>query len=242
MKLTYVFHSGFLIEYEDFVILADYYRDSGADGQSGVVHDLLEKQNKPWYVLVSHRHPDHFNPEILSWKQRYGDITYIFSRDVRKKLRTEQREGIIFLSKSEEWSDAAVKIKAYGSTDVGVSFFIEGGEKRIFHAGDLNNWHWKEESTEKEAEAYERNFLRELELLAREVPELDLTLFPVDPRLGKDYMRGALQFISRVRTVWFAPMHFWEKYAEANAFAEYAGKYGVNFIAWHFPGQAVELP
>lgn len=240
MRLTYVFHSGFIWEGEDFVCIFDYYRDSEKENE-GVVHDLLKKKDKPLYVLVSHHHPDHFNPEILQWKAEYPQIRYILSRDVRKRLRPEQREGIIFLSKMETWGDERIQVKAYGSTDVGGSFFVEAGGKKIFHAGDLNNWHWREESTEQEAKGYERNFLRELDVFAREEGCLDLTLFPVDPRLGKDYMAGAIQFVDRVKTEWFAPMHFWERYAEADVFGSYAEARGIRFIAWTHPGQEVVI-
>lgn len=118
---------------------------------------------------------------------------------------------------------------------------IEGEEKRIFHAGDLNNWHWAEESTAEESRESEDHFLRELDCLAGEVEQVDMALFPVDPRLGKDYMRGACQFIDRIHPRWFAPMHFWEKYGKANALRKYAEERGCRFVAWTHPGQYVEF-
>ena len=42
MRLTYIYHSGFAIEGENFTIIIDYYRDS--DGENdGIVHDLTQK-------------------------------------------------------------------------------------------------------------------------------------------------------------------------------------------------------
>ena len=69
----------------------------------------------------------------------------------------------------------------------------------IFHAGDLNNWHWKEESTEGEVREAENAYLAELELLARRTNRVDLATFPVDPRLGQEYMLGAKQFVDHFR-------------------------------------------
>lgn len=240
MKLVYVCHSGFILEGEDFVLVIDYCRDSGGESQ-GVVHDLLKSAPKKWYVLVSHHHADHFNPDVLQWRQEIADIQYVFSGDVRRKLRQEERNGIVFLSKKEEWGDGRIHVRAYGSTDVGVSFFISVRGTTVFHAGDLNNWHWKEESTPQEATGYEQDFLRELEGIATEHPALDLVLFPVDPRLGKDYMRGAIQFINRIAVKCFVPIHFWENYEAANQFGSYAREKGVRFIALHHPGQSVVL-
>ena len=38
-----------------------------------------------------------------------------------------------------------VKIKAFGSTDIGISFLVSVDGVDIFHAGDLNWWHWWDE-------------------------------------------------------------------------------------------------
>ena len=68
MRLTYIYHSGFAIEGENFTIIIDYYRDS--DGENdGIVHDSLLHRAGKLYVLSTHSHSDHFNPEILKWKQ-----------------------------------------------------------------------------------------------------------------------------------------------------------------------------
>ena len=45
MKLLYIYHSGFLLEGEDFILVIDYYRDSGEVNQ-GVVHDLLRSEER----------------------------------------------------------------------------------------------------------------------------------------------------------------------------------------------------
>ena len=81
MTLDYIYHSGFAIEGENFTIIIDYYRDS--DGENdGIVHDSLLHRAGKLYVLSTHSHSDHFNPEILEWKQHRPDIQYIFSRDI----------------------------------------------------------------------------------------------------------------------------------------------------------------
>ena len=47
-----------------------------------------------------------------------------------------------------------------------------------------------DESTEAEWKGAEKNFLHELDDLYAYTPEVDVAMFPVDPRLGKEYMRG----------------------------------------------------
>lgn len=233
MKLTYIYHSGFVIEGECFTLIVDYFQDTD---------DHFVEQNLPVfkgkvYVLASHWHPDHFNAEILKWKQQRADIVYIFSKDILRK-RLVQSTDADFILKGQVWEDDVVRVQAFGSTDVGVSFLIEAEGRKIFHAGDLNNWHWSEESTPEEIAVCERHFLKEVDLLAKTTNTLDLTMFPVDPRQGKDYMLGAEQFIDRISTKLFAPMHFSEAYEQANAFRKYAEKSGVDFICWTAKGES----
>ena len=80
---------------------------------------------------------------------------------------------------------------------VGSSFLLHLQDWSIFHAGDLNNWHWSEESTEEEIRKANGDFLAEVKYLKEKAPNIDLILFPVDRRMGKDYMKGAKQFIEQ---------------------------------------------
>lgn len=180
MRLIYIYHSGFIIEGKEFAILIDYYRDTP---ESYVYRHFLKRPGR-LYILSSHAHPDHFNPEILSWKSERPDIRYILSEDIRDSQKACFHDAI-FLKKGEEWNDDLLKIEAFGSTDIGISFLLDVADKRIFHAGDLNNWHWEDESTPAEIREAANFYHQELETLARETDYVDLALFPVDPRLGK---------------------------------------------------------
>ena len=106
---------------------------------------------------------------------------------------------------------------------------IEAEGKRLFHAGDLNNWHWKDESTPEEVAEAEQNYLKELGDLAKATDKLDATMFPVDPRIGTDFMRGAQQFVDHIKTNIFVPMHFWDRPAEVVAFRPYAELRGCRY-------------
>lgn len=240
MRLIYIYHSGFAIEADGFSILIDYYRDTVKAPGKGFVHEELLHRPGPLYVLVSHFHPDHFNPEILEWKASKPDIHYIFSKDILKNRRAKA-EDAFYLKKGETYRDDLLSIQAFGSTDVGVSFLIRTAGRTLFHAGDLNNWHWQDESTPQEAAEAEKNYLRELETLASEVSQLDLAMFPVDPRIGSDFMRGARQFVDRIQTAVFVPMHFWERPAEVAAFGAYAEMHGCRYVLISVPGEGTDF-
>ncbi|MBP5729528.1 MAG: hypothetical protein J6Y48_20865, partial [Clostridia bacterium] len=80
---------------------------------------------------------------------------------------------------------------------------------RIFHAGDLNFWHWREESTMQEIEEADEEFRRVVQPLSRE--KIDVAFFPVDPRQGTMYEAGANYFILTVKPRILIPMHYFHR-------------------------------
>lgn len=241
MTLSYIYHSGFAIEAEGVTIIIDYYKDSSETVRNeGIVHDRLLHNPGKLYVLSSHFHPDHFNRDVLSWKEERPDIHYIFSKDILKHRRAS-KEDAIYINKGETYEDDALKIQAFGSTDVGISFLIHIQGMSIFHAGDLNNWHWSEESTEEEIRKANGDFLAEVRFLKEIAPAIDLVMFPVDRRMGKDYMKGAKQFIEQIKTTIFVPMHFSEDYEGGNAFRPIAENEGCQFITLTHRGESFDI-
>lgn len=235
MKLIYVYHSCFAVESENFTMLIDYYKDP-----SGKIVQHLPERPGRLYVLSSHSHPDHFNKKVLEWKQQKGDIRYIFSKDILQAGKATETDAV-YLDKFDIYEDGQVHVQAFGSTDIGGSFLIKTEGKKIFHAGDLNNWHWKDESTPEESAGYEMNFLKEVDELAENVSRLDVAMFPVDPRLGKEYMSGARQFIDKIEVDLFVPMHFGAAYAKANAFRAYAHSKGTRFFELTSEGDSINF-
>ena len=240
MRVTYIYHSCYLIEFGSFSVIFDFYKDAlREDGTAWVNHYLLGRE-EDLYVLCTHSHSDHFNPEILNWKEQKTNITYIFSHELLSSGKSAGADAV-YLRKGELYRDHRIWLKAFGSTDEGGSFLLEWDNLRIFHAGDLNNWHWNQEVGKEEALTYENNFLCELELLAEQSERLDLAMFPVDPRLGADYMRGAEQLVTRIQTRYFLPMHFGEQYEKANRFSTVAERFGVICLPLTQPGQSYDL-
>ena len=80
MKVTYLGHSGFLVEMDDVIFLFDYYKGELPEMDPG----------KKLLVFVSHAHYDHYRKEIFSlrpimvfaeifvWKGKYAYSFYRF--------------------------------------------------------------------------------------------------------------------------------------------------------------------
>ena len=239
MELIYLYHSGFALAGSGFTLVFDYFEDSeGPD--SGILHSELLQRDGRFYVLASHFHADHFSREVLKWREQRPDIVYLFSKDILRRRRAGKDEAI-FLKKGDTYADECLAVRAFGSTDVGVSFLVEVGGKKIFHAGDLNNWHWMDESSEDEWKRDEKRFIDEIGQIKKEYNKIDLAMFPIDPRLGKEYMRGGIQFIEAINTSMFIPMHFWNDFVSANKFQTYAREHGVSSPDIKYRGQEFDV-
>ena len=236
MKLTYIYHSCFALETPAYSILFDYYKDT--KGKQGYVHDVLLQKPEPLYILSSHFHPDHFSREIFSWKEQKKDIHYLLSKDILRHQKAAADEAT-FLDKGDVYQDDLIRVQAFGSTDVGVSFLLTCEHKLIFHAGDLNNWHWREESTPREIEEAERDFQQVMETMRGE--KVDVAFFPVDPRLGMMFDAGPNYFAMVVKPRLMIPMHFWERAEVIREYARRSRSPQTEIIAMTTPGDMILL-
>lgn len=238
MKITYLDHSGFVVELPTATLVFDYYRDP-----SHALHKILEHRSElPVIFFVSHRHPDHYNPGIYELAQNCKR-TYVVSNDVPAK-EIPSTLAVQGMSPGDyvESLPGGIAVRAYGSTDSGVSFLVTTADgKKIFHAGDLNNWHWSDDSTPREVAKAEDHFRVIINRIAADTPAIDVAMFPVDTRMGTDFARGARQFLQTVKVANFLPMHFGNKYDEACDFAQYGNPASTTFHCLHRPGQFVTI-
>ncbi len=219
IRLTYIFHSGFVVETAAGMLVFDYWLDL-----ANVLPKCLSRRGgRHVYVFASHFHEDHFTKDIFGWKQSLGsDVTYILSKDILKHRRADKGEADVWLAKGGTWADENIQVTATGSNDSGVSWIVETGGKRIFHAGDLCNWYarfladgnkdrqpYSEELGEDiDPVAEETRFLGDLKDIQKIAKGFELVMFPVDGRIGNGYTLGARQFIERFQVGMFVPMHF----------------------------------
>ena len=230
VKITYYYHSGFSAQVGDTLLLFDYWE--GTDRKLApslrITPDYLRNFGQV-FVFISHAHPDHLDPVVLTWAKEDLPITYIVSGDmpigiVGKRLAPLQEKQLT----------RDVTVKAFQSTDLGVAFLVRAYGLNIFHAGDLNLWHWRQESTLREIEEAEAAFYDAMEPLKKE--SIDVAMFPVDPRQGAMYDAGANHFIMTEKPRVFIPMHWQERAEVAVDFARRGKTPQTEVLALTKPG------
>lgn len=240
IKITHLDNSGFLVEFPDVFLVFDYYIDPAHNVKKALEHH----PDKPVIFFVTHIHEDHYNKDIFNLGQSHKRI-YVLpdelpSRDVRDDIPAD------WMHPGDDVTIGDIDVKAFGSTDRGVSYLVTMPDGfTVFHAGDLNNWHWKEESTPREVHKAAEAFTVIVDRIAAVAPRIDVVFFPVDVRLGSCCAEGAEQFLKTINTGNFIPMHFKGDYDMACAFQNYKIPEEVRqrtaMYCLHKPGQSIEI-
>lgn len=199
--VTFYHHSGFSVAVKDTLLVFDYWEGENRElpEKYRITNDSFEGY-KQAFVFISHSHPDHMDPVVFTWKADCP-ITYIVGYDAAIGTRGRR------MSPGDEMPLAPdIRAKAFDSTDLGVSYLVQIYGLNIFHAGDLNLWHWRQESTLREIEAAEEAYQAAVAPITKET--IDLAMFPVDPRMGPMFDAGANHFILAVKPKLMIPMHW----------------------------------
>lgn len=219
IKVTYLDHSGFAVTTPDDVMVFDYYKDP----DKKLEKVLRESPEANVVFFVSHHHPDHFNTSIFELAQN-RKRTYVLSYDIFSKIVPDKGLQIAWMSPGDviDSIPGTQKVQAYRSTDAGVAYAITLPDgKVIFHAGDLNDWHWGDISTPAESRDAQAHFDKIVSRIAEDYPRMFVAMFPVDARMGTDFARGAKTFLTKIRVDNFFPMHFWGEPQKACDFSAY---------------------
>ena len=229
IAVEYLGGSGFLVSLGDIGMLFDA-SEHGGDSRLLPDREKLAAYRR-LYVFVSHRHDDHFSESIYDLCG--SEAIYIVGFDLPQPHRGVRMEP------GEERGFGPVQVKAFGSTDEGVSFLVEMAGITLFHAGDLNLWHWRDESSITEIEAAESAFYACVAPIPKQA--IDVAFFPVDPRQGSMYDAGAGYFIMTVKPKIMIPMHFQGRADVAVRFASVGSTPQTQVIAMTEPGERIDL-
>lgn len=211
MKITFVYHSCFVVEFDEVVFVFDYFKGKLPEWE----------KNKRIYFFASHKHQDHFSLEIFKFAEQYQNVTFILSNDIkftdkfilRHGIKSNVKERMIRIGKNEileiPMEESDLKVETLRSTDEGVAFLITYQDKVLFHAGDLHWWSWAGESDEEYVEM-SKNYTNEINKLVDRV--IDVAFVVLDPRQEERYWWGMDYFLKATNASKVFPMHCWEKY------------------------------
>lgn len=241
MNITYIGHSGFLLETDSAYFLFDYYQ-----GEIPSVN-----KDKPLVVFVSHGHADHYNPAIFELVSHRPSVQFILPKgtQIKKYVLEHEERGInlsehLMLVKKNEVYDVilsngnALTITTLKSTDLGVAYLLDFEGKTYYHAGDLNLWLWDGESTEYN-ENMTRKYFTQLEKLREK--EIDIAFVPLDSRQGKHAFAGMESFLEYTNTKHVFPMHMWEEYHIIADFLEKHPEYQAKMMKIEYQGQSFSV-
>ena len=206
MKITYIHHSGFLAETNQALLLFDF--------AGGILPPL--DPPKTLVVFVSHRHEDHFNPDIFTLADSHPHTVYVLSDDIWQNRVPEKhfsRTHFIDPGRMIHLAEGGgILIHTFRSTDEGVAFLVEAGGKTIYHAGDLNDWQWNGESLSWN-HTMKANYQKELETIHRLGIIPDAAMVPLDGRQEDLFYLGLHEFMCQVGAGMVFPMHFWNDFS-----------------------------
>ena len=206
--VTYLEHSGFLVETDQKYFLFDYWK--------GELPPL--QYEKPLYVFASHAHHDHYTKDIFKLENRCCKVTYVLSSDIKRASSFwKKAENVLFMKPYEEKILDGYSIRTLKSTDEGVAFLVKADGVVLYHAGDLHWWDWPgepEEENRRMGECYKE----EMERICQE--KIDCAFVVLDPRQEESGTLGMDYFIKNVGAHYIFPIHFWEQYAYVRAYKE----------------------
>ena len=203
MNITYIHHSSFLVETDRFYYLFDY--------EGGPLPEL--NTAKPIFVLSSHGHDDHYNPEIFALLNTsgMGQVRAVLSDDIEEDEIPDGADALSVAPEKMYDLGPQLKLTTFRSTDLGVAFLIEDEDRLIYHAGDLNDWYWEGEPDSFNG-PMTANYRHQIGLLARKLKgrEPDVAFVVLDPRQEAAYDRGLCYFLENIPAKKVYPMHYWE--------------------------------
>ena len=214
MRLTYIDHSGVMLETAKATLLFDFVK--------GTLPDI--PKDKPLYVFVSHAHGDHYAKRVFGVahaadKAGAVDVRFLLSDDISARdVPAALKKSVTFLRPHEAWEDVRIQVKTLLSNDAGVAFCISVPDqdtseadvtREIYFAGDLNAWNWDGDAEDLELIAI---YHKELESIKGK--RFDVAFIPLDPRLGEERIQGITDFFEAggCDADVLVPMHCWGDY------------------------------
>lgn len=190
LNVTRIYHSGFLVETDHYFLIFDYFKG-----------ELPDLSGKKIVVFVSHGHGDHYSQEIFRLEEQYDNVSYVLYHDICKK----QKENIVYVYSHETYEFCGLTIQTLQSTDEGCAYVVKVDQQTLYHAGDLNWWHWDGEP--EELNRWQKGMYQKETDVLKDIP-MDCAFVVLDPRQEHNATLGFLELVKKCNIKYVFPMHF----------------------------------
>ncbi len=231
--IYYLGHSGWAVKTKSHFLIFDYFEmDKNAQNKT-LTHGYInpyEIMDENVLVLVSHKHPDHFDKIIKGWKDVIPTIKFISGW---KSIGS----NFIGVSPHTNATIGDISISTLKSTDDGSGFLLNVDDLTIFHAGDHANWEDNDPGV---------SYFDEIDYISGKSSKVDIAFIPVTTFSGlrpKCMTDGAIYAMKKLNPNATFPMHgnnreyLYKEFAEEEAVRDFnivcAEKPGDSFVFKH---------
>ena len=224
MTLTYIFHSGFVLETEQSILLFDYWMDP-----CGVMDNVLKKQREGITYILSkdiykHRRASKEDADVWlakggTWSDDTISVWALGSTD----------SGVSWIVETE-----GHRIFHAGDLNNWYAKFLSDDNP------DQERYSFEMEETFNPI-AHEKQFLGELKDIRKVADSFDVVMFPIDGRVGNGYTLGGRQFIERFKVGLFVPMHFTTGFESSWRMKEFTDEKNISFWEITREGETIEI-
>lgn len=209
IKIWYLAHSAWLVETSTHVLLLDYGARPARPPRGRLADGCLDWDflpDKPLLALASHRHSDHYDPQVhdLVAARTAAAGHFLLGLDAADPQPANLPAGTLVLRPDQAYwrPDLALEIRTAASTDQGIACLIRLPELTIYFGGDLAIW--------ADTPFYREQHARSLQRLAVAGWAVDLAFIPVSTSDGyqeAQLLEGARETVRQLKPRWVLPMH-----------------------------------
>ena len=199
-KVTYLGHSGFVVETGKHMIIFDYVKKN-IDPTFGIIDEIEQREisikgvKKDVIFLNSHDHFDHYNRDVNNFYSRYDKaFTIVGDTNVNYPNTKNMIDRDFFEIKN-------AKIYSAKSTDKGVCFVVDVDGVKMYFAGD--NIDWGDYISHK-------RYYEEIDYLSKKVGSVDIAFVPVCNFYGEmseSILKSAIYAGEKLKAKEIYPMH-----------------------------------
>jgi L-ascorbate metabolism protein UlaG (beta-lactamase superfamily) len=208
--IWYLFHSGWAVKTSSALMIFDHLVEMknpelNSLSKGYINPDEIKDQNV--FVFISHRHGDHFDENILEWKNVIPNITYIFGWKAE-----ESQNHQVFGKKRTSKSIGPLKVKNIFHDFDNIpesAFLIEVDGLAIYFSGDHGN------SAGTLNPVYKGN----IDYISQQLNVIDLIFLSV---FGSPTYDGELYAIEKFKPHVMLPMHYGGRESDAEGFVKLA--------------------